>query len=86
MIYIKGKFLSAVEKDNKGYKYLEVAIENEKSLRYPHFVKCSVGYDYLKDIDKNGIMTLGPLYVSSWSDRVKKFSPVGVNYSYSSKS
>lgn len=85
MVYIKGQFLSAENRDNKGYKYLELAVENEKSMRYPHIIKCSLDYNYKKDIDKNGVITVGPLYCSSWSDRLKKFSPIGVNYSYSNK-
>lgn len=86
MVFIKGRFISAELKENKGYHFLEVAIENERSLRYPHLVKCSVDYDYTKDVDKSGIITIGPLYVSSWNDRIKKYSPAGVTYSYSNKS
>ena len=85
MVYIKGQFLSAENRDNKGYKYLEIAVENEKSLRYPHIIKCPLDYNYKKDIDKNGVMTIGALYVSCWSERLKKFSPIGVNYSFSNK-
>lgn len=85
MVYIKGKFVSAEQVDKKGYKYLEVAVENEKSLKYPHLVKCQPDLDYTQLVDKNGIITLEGLYVSCWNDRDKKYGPKGINYSYSNK-
>lgn len=86
MIYVKGKFISAEPVETKsGYEYLQLAIENELYLKYPHLVQCVPNLDYSKYIDKDGIITLSGLYVSTWSDRLKKYTPIGVKISYSSK-